>query len=72
MAGKHLFSVFLHVSIKNVVRNIKSYNELQKEMPLDQLRTGEAERTGRSIYTRYLIVTEQNYSNLKLINLQTR
>jgi len=41
-------------------------------MPLDQLRTGEAERTGRNIYTRYLIVTEQNYSSLIPINLQTR
>lgn len=41
-------------------------------MPLDQLRTGEAERTGGNIYTRYLIVTEQNYSSLIPINLQTR
>jgi len=41
-------------------------------MPLDQLRTGEAERTGENIYTRYLIVTEQNYSSLIPINLQTR
>lgn len=31
---------------------------------MDQLGTGEAEGTGRSIYIRGLMIIEQNYSNL--------